>query len=493
MSEPQRDRARRSIVYLAGNDVFVDARVLKYAASAHRLGYEVTCIGVTRHGPGSDQVAGFGRVVVVATKPTPLDRLRSKWREVRVVLRFGYADDDALRQARGQAVRWGTTAQGATGWRRAVLTAVALGGRAWLAAFGRFRRGRPHVDEGSWQEREQRVEAILSASRPGRWRQVLPSLVRDEAAIGPILDELAPDVIHVHDVFQLSAATAAAERARAAGRRVRLVYDAHEYVRGLAHVPVVTVAAYTQLEREHIGRVDRVVTVSEPLADLLHRDHTLAERPLVVLNAPDVNREAAGPTLREVTGVAEAPLLVYGGGVNPARGVDTAVRALGELDGVHLAVVVNRVNYVVRSLLELAADLGVADRVHLADYVPAGDVPHYFSDATVGLSTLLHSPNHDVALTNKFCEYLNAGLPIVTSDTPAQAVLVRELRLGAVYPAGDVAGFVRAVSAVLDGADDFAQRIRDDAGLKHRFSWSRQSELIADLYRELAGPPEGDG
>jgi glycosyltransferase involved in cell wall biosynthesis len=49
----------------------------------------------------------------------------------------------------------------------------------------------------------------------------------------------------------------------------------------------------------------------------------------------------------------------------------------------------------------------------------------------------LSAPNHDIAVTNKFCEYLAAGLPIVTSDTLARATLVRELGLGVVYTAGD--------------------------------------------------------
>jgi len=51
--------------------------------------------------------------------------------------------------------------------------------------------------------------------------------------------------------------------------------------------------------------------------------------------------------------------------------------------------------------------------------------------------TGVRAPNHDIAVTNKFCECLAAGLPIATSDTPARATLVRELGPGAEYMAGD--------------------------------------------------------
>jgi len=482
------DRGR--IAYLAGNDVLCDARVLKYMSTAEQLGFDVVAIGVTRHGPGRELMVGRSRVIVVGTATTMRDRIVNKWRQVHVVLRWSYRDDDELRAARGQLARWQSTADGKKGWRRLVLAGLARGGRLWVAARGRHRSAAGAAsapDGGDDHERAARIAALMRDPR-SHWTKVLPVMRRDEAAIGPLLDSLQPDVVHVHDVFLLGVGAEAVARARAGGRPVRLVYDAHEYVRGLAYVPPRTVAGYAGLEREYIGRADAVVTVSEPLADLLARDHELARRPTVVLNAPAVAEPLPGaPTLRGVTGVPEdAPLLVYGGGVNTARGVDTAVRALVDLPGTHLAVVTNRVNYVVRALLELADDLGVADRVHLADYVEPQDVPHYFSDATVGLSTLLHSPNHDVALTNKFCEYLQAGLPIITSDTPAQADLVRELGLGAVYPAGDAEALASAVRAVLADGSRLRARIADDADLRYRFSWPAQVDVLRSFYAELS-------
>jgi len=479
------------IAYLAGNDVVSDARVRKYVATAVAAGHDVAAFGVTRQGRGHRGELTGAELVVVGTRLTARMRVANKWRQLRVVLRWGFPDAEAEVAARGQVSRWRETSLGKRGWRRALLGAMAGGGRAWLAVARRLPTRPVRRDEPDDSTREAEVAALLAG--PLDWRRELAVLVRDEISLGPVMDAWQPDVVHVHDVFGLAVACGVVDRARAAGRRCSLVYDAHEYVRGLSYVPVRTVAAYADLERRHIGRAERVVTVSEPLADLLRADHGLERRPLVVLNAPmTAPRPAQLISLRDAVGVpAPVPLLVYGGGVNTARGVDTAVRALPELAGAHLAVVTNRVNYVVRALLELASDLGVADRVHLADYVDPELVPHYFAGATVGLSTLLHSPNHDVALTNKFCEYLQAGLPIVTSDTPAQAALVDELDLGAVYPAGDVAGLVAAVREVLDDHDRLAERIASDAGLRRRFSWAAQADTIRDLYSELAADAGG--
>jgi glycosyltransferase involved in cell wall biosynthesis len=97
-----------------------------------------------------------------------------------------------------------------------------------------------------------------------------------------------------------------------------------------------------------------------------------------------------------------------------------------------------------------------------------------------------------MAITNKFCEYVAAGIPIVTSDTPAQAELVDGLDLGAVHRAGDVRDCAQAIRLVLNDLGRLSARIRSDDDLRHRFSWEAQAAVVRDLYAALLGalPPQ---
>ncbi|NCT91328.1 glycosyltransferase family 4 protein [Cellulomonas sp. APG4] len=484
---------RPRVVHVPGNEVLPDARVLKYLATMDRWGLDTYAVGVTRRGGDRDLTLG-GVTVLIRSVPTPPARPTSpaRRRALTTVL-AAPGSDTALAEARATVRRWRSTAARRRGVRRTALRSAVLLARVWLRVSRAVveRRPRPRPEELGDGERRRAAEIARyrSTRHRVRWREELPVVAEDERVIGALLDELEPDVIHVHDVFMLGVAAESVRRARDAGRQVRLVYDAHEYIPGLAVVPARTVAAYCDIEREYIGEVDRVVTVSEPLAALLEADHHMHSSPTVVLNAPTVAAPPPGfRTVREVVGLADdVPLMVYGGGVNAARGVDTAVAALPALPGVHLAVVIHRRNHVVEALLSQAEALGVADRVHLAPFVPPELVTRYFSTVTLGLSTLLHAPNHDVAVTNKFCEYLTAGVPIVTSDTPAQADLVRELDLGAVYPAGDADALARAVQSVLADHPRLSARIAQDGALRRRFSWSAQAETIRTLYTDLLG------
>lgn len=517
---------RPHVVMLAGNTISSDARVIKAMNTVNGFGVDVTAVGLIRPGFAPEDDLGDGlRILRVA----PGNRVassgaRARWRRARNGLGelgsalapwFTSADDYTnavarwehrtreLAAHRGRAVKAADGAKAPGGadrvlraltWRVLKAERVLLKGRAAPVKVSSMRKRRTTTDVGVGRRREALISAYTAVPGLSRWKSVLPEIIDQDLAVGPVLARLDPDVIHVHDVFMIGIAVRAAQRAALQGRAVKVVYDAHEFVPGLAMVPPRQVAAYADLERSFIHEVDRVVTVSPELADLLQSTHSLPRRPDVVLNAPIVDDPSVRIVgIRDVCGLAaDVPLVVYGGGVHAARGVQTVLAALEHLPEVHLAIVV-RGMYAYSKELRAAADrAGYGDRVHFAPFVPPAFVPRYLSSATVGVSPLLHAINHDVAITNKFCEYLQGGLPIVTSDTPAQADLVRDLGLGEVHVAGDVADCARAIRACLDSASETRARIEADGELRHRFSWSAQAETLRTVFDEVlpGGLPE---
>lgn len=503
---------RPRVVIMPGNDALCDARVLKNLATVDRLGLDGIALGVVRGGPGREVRVGGARVVIVPVPPRVGTTGGSAWfARVREILRPWYASESEQKSARARLAYRAreVAADEARRVRDAGREPLVDGGRPGATAPALVRRGQLLVakvvvrlrgstlrrrqaremaaHELTQRRRERAIAAYRRWPRRVHWRTELPIAIDDDIVLGRMLDELQPDVVHVHDVFMMGVAARAAARAAAAGRRLALVYDAREYLPGLAHVPPRTVAAYCDLEREFIADFDRVLTVSQPLAEMLRRDHRLRRTPDLVLNAPTIDPSPDIPRIRDVAGVPEgAPLLVYAGGVNPARGVQTVIEALALLPGVHLAVVINRESHVTADLARLAAERGVADRYHTAPFVPPEHVTGYFASADIGLSPLLHVVNHDVALTNKFCEYLCAGLPVVTSDTPAQADIVRELGVGEVFRAGDAADLAHAVTTVLAGPEGYREAVARPE-VQHRFSWSAQAAVLRDVYADLLG------
>ncbi len=324
------------------------------------------------------------------------------------------------------------------------------------------------------------------------WRRLDPQLLALERVYGPVVDGLAPDLIHAHDFRMLGVGARATLRARAAGRSVGLIWDAHEYLPGIrpwSRTPGWH-AAQCLHEAEHAKHADAVVTVSEALAELLVERHGLAERPTVVLNAPEDSAgldASAGqvPDLRAHCGVGAAdPLLVYSGAAATQRGLATMISALPDLPGVHAALVVpNTTSPYLLRLLARAARLGVSERVHALPYVPFDQVTRYLSAADAGVIPIHHWPNHEIALITKFFEYSHARLPLVVSDVRTMAETTRRTGQGEVFRAQDVADYVRAVRAVL--ADPSRYRAAYDGDLLQQWTWERQAAILDDLYGRI--------
>ena len=506
------------VLLLIANDVTVDTRVLKYAASLAGFGLRVTILGITSERETTESEVAGARVVRVSV-PLSIATYRQR-RGLRGALRRmrpGYATRDDAHAARLMQSHLETEFRARRG--RGVLDDLADGSagrphhvrRVRWALRWRYLRARRfaiRVREGLLNRRNrritnrrpslQRVSSRFYLRLPflAPWRRVVPEIVDYDAVLGPYVDEMQPDVVHPHDVYLIGVAADAVARAALPGRSMKMVYDAREYVPGLAIPPGRVVAAYRNLEKEYIHRADRVITVSEPIARELLRADRLPRLPDLVLNAPvaDADVRLDGPDVRTACGLADdVPLLVYSGGLAAPRGVHTVVEALPMLEGVHLAAVSRqRSSYTVR-LEKLAQELGVADRFHLVPFVEPDQVMHYLSSATVGVIPLLHAVNHDWALTNKFFEYMHAGLPIITSDVEVQTRLVDELGIGAAFVAGDPDDLVQVVRKVLANLDTYRARL-EDPELLHRFSWQAQGEVLHGIYTDLLGPlPDATG
>ncbi|SCL23866.1 Glycosyltransferase involved in cell wall bisynthesis [Micromonospora rhizosphaerae] len=492
---------------LVDNGVNGDSRVQKAARSAADAGWEVILLGRSPVREERHWQLGAAQVRLLAM-PTPLAKRRHEFR--RAWLRWPLAyPPTGIAAHRAQAVKaWKADlalrrAQlaGGGGLRVTALTAQELAAkvtgkwvslRYWSLTNARTRRKL----RSPWDRAYTWFWQAMQGDRA--WRRLEPGLWDYELAYGPVIDELAPDLIHANDFRMLGVGARAKIRAAAAGREIKLVWDAHEFLPGIKPwqdngrwLP-----AHRAHEREYAPYADAVMTVSDGLAELLQREHGLARTPDVVLNAPAADHgelvpDAPAPDLRALCGIGpDVPLLVYSGAAAKQRGLDIMVDALPELPGVHVALVVNKpAGPYVSGVLARAAKLGVADRVHALPYVAHWEVVPFLSAADAGVIPIHHWPNHEIALITKFFEYSHARLPLVVSDVKTMAQTVRSTGQGEVFRAEDVADFARAVRAVLADPQRY-RAVYDRPGLLDEWTWEAQARVLDGVYsRLLPGRP----
>lgn len=484
---------------MVGNDIRHDTRVLKTALALADGGVEVTILGYSSSGAREETRLGPVRMLRVPVAWRFRDRAnaaKKAWRDQRWIgegptprdlrlrsLQLGLRKREAAEQGTAEAAKRAEEAE-----------------KADERALKRDER------RAEWAKREEHwrtklYEKIDNSTWRASWRADAPEMDDYALAFDPMIDSLDWDVLHAHDVHMVGIASRAVARRRAQGRPAAWVYDAHEYVKGLSVYPPRTrrkVAAYLDLEAEYVRDADAVITVTQPLAEVLQKQYQLPRTPAVVMNAPVLGAASlpTDTTLREACGLADdVPLLVYSGGVTVARGIDTAVAALPHLEGVHLAVVAVPHTRVApaQALKQQAEELGVADRLHLVEPVRPEEVSSFVASADVGIIPILHFGSHEVALANKLFEYLYANVPVLVSDCKAQKEFVEREKVGAVHEAGNPASFAAGVREVLNHAAALRERIRSNPDLLEPYAWEHQEKTLRETYRELyrAGLPGG--
>jgi len=484
---------------LVDNGVLGDSRVQKQAESAAARGWEVFLLGRSKQ--ARRWKIGEARVRLLPFESSlgkrvhehrpgylrhPLSYRNRKLAENKVV------SNQASKRILDSQIALSTTTQ--QRFKRKVLSSArlarALQGR-WVMLRARATQ-RVHSDRREMTSPLDRftTAALKLSYGDSAWRKLDPELLEFEAVYGPEIDRLRPDIIHANDFRMLGVGARATWRARAAGRDVKLVWDAHEFLPGLkpwSSHPRWHVAQILH-ERQFAQYADAVVTVTDPLAELLKIEHNLPETPTVVLNAPLTaqSNQTTVADIRTRAGVpAGAPLLVYSGAAAPQRGLDTMVEGLQSLPETHIVFVVRLpANEYAQSLVEQARQLGVADRLHLVDYVPVEQIVPFLSTATIGVIPAHKWPNHEISLGTKFFEYSHARLPIVTSNLKAMATMVQETGQGEVFLAEDTADYVRAVRKVLADLEGY-RRAYDDAERLTSWTWERQAEVLDGVYQSL--------
>ncbi|MEP6811482.1 MAG: glycosyltransferase [Actinomycetota bacterium] len=280
-------------------------------------------------------------------------------------------------------------------------------------------------------------------------------LVRGGRTLGSVA------VVHANDLDTLPAGWLLARESSA-----RLVYDAHElYVEFEPDPPRLYAAVLSAIECFLTGRADAVVTVSRPLAAELEQRLSLPRRPLVVLNAPDLD-----PV--EPEAAAEGALrAIYQGGFGSGRPLSDLLEAVRLAPSVQLTLRAARAHpEVLRRSVDSA---GLADRIEVAEPVPPDEAVHALQGHHVGL--IFDRPvtrNAELSLPNKLFEYLMAGLAVVAPRLPGLALVERE-GLGVTFEAGR--------------PDELAHRLEELAADRPHLAELRRNARAAALERYNAG------
>jgi len=176
------------------------------------------------------------------------------------------------------------------------------------------------------------------------------------------------------------------------------------------------------LEKISIDFADHVITVNEPIEDLLTRRGLPRSKSTVMMNAVDEDPFLnSGPSLVPERCDREKFVMMYHGTINRIYGIDIAIEAFAlvkeEMPGAELWILGSGSEEA--ALAGLIQERGLGSKVKLLGRVPLAEIPKWLSQCDVGVLPTRRDIFLDFAFPNKLPEYIVMGKAVIVSRLKA--------------------------------------------------------------------------
>lgn len=241
------------------------------------------------------------------------------------------------------------------------------------------------------------------------------------------------------------------------------------------------------VERISFNTADFVITISEPIRDLLISRGLDPSKTIVVINAVDEDRFALRGDHPAVRG-PDPFVLVYHGTLARIYGLDIAIEAFylaqGEMPGAELWILGSGPEE--KALADLVRERGLSEKVKLPGQIPFAEIPKWLDKCTVGVLPIRRDVFLDFAFPNKLPEFIITGKPVLMSNLKGIRYYFSEEALAYFRP-NDPADLAKQMVRVYRNR---ALRDRLAAKAKAEYQplrWELMSQLYLRLIAEAAG------
>ena len=219
-------------------------------------------------------------------------------------------------------------------------------------------------------------------------------------------------------------------------KNIPLIYDAHELYPEQEIFARDKQLLYKKVENEFIQYPDLVITVNKSIAREIAREYGISE-PKVILNALDstetFNVENRYDYFREKLPIVQKDKIVlFQGGYSPNRNLELFVESAKDIQNDDVVLVLMGFGEYQKELEKIARDNETLDKkVFFFPAVDQSVLLEYSASADVGIIPYPHIDLNSYFCTpNKLFEFIQAGLPMITNDSPELNRFVKENEIG---------------------------------------------------------------
>jgi len=286
------------------------------------------------------------------------------------------------------------------------------------------------------------------------------------------------DILHCNDLNSLPIGVLVK---KFFNKDIKIVYDAHEYETEINGLTGIQKKLTKKLEKSLIKYADRVITVSNAIADEYVKLYNIP-KPTLVLNTPPFKKIQKRDIFRETLNISkDKTIFLYQGGLSSGRGIEILLDTFKSIDDEKSVIV-----FMGYGPLEdlIKASEKTYKNIYFHKAVTPDVLLDYTSSADFGISTIEDSClSYRYCLPNKIFEYLMVEIPVIVSNLYEMKRLVEQNNIGVVAQENSPNGLKEAIlKAVQMDKEELQQNIQE---VKEVYNWEEQEKILINLYKEL--------
>ena len=267
-------------------------------------------------------------------------------------------------------------------------------------------------------------------------------------------------------------------------KKTPLIYDSHEY---FTEVPELvnrkrTQAIWKFIERKLFPKQTDIITVNDSIAGLFESDYGI--RPHVVRNIPR-KRLQIKKVNRAKLGLPEGGflLVLQGSGINMHRGSEELVEAMQFVVNATLLIIGG--GDVIDTLKSMTIKYQLEQKIIFKPRVPYQQLMQFTALADLGL-TLDKSTNlnYKFSLPNKLFDYIQAGVPVLSSPLPEIEKIIVKYDVGEFISDHNPKNIAIKINQILSNQIQLEKWKKNCKFAANDLTWEHEEKVLIDIYSQ---------
>jgi glycosyltransferase involved in cell wall biosynthesis len=286
------------------------------------------------------------------------------------------------------------------------------------------------------------------------------------------------DIVHCND---LNALPIGVIIKKFFNKNAKIVYDAHEYETEIDGLNGIQKILVQWLEKILIKYADKVITVSDAIANEYVKLYNI-EKPALVLNTPLLKNIEKKDIFRETFDISkDQTIFLYQGGLSSGRGIEVLLDTFKQITDDKSIIVFMGYGEFEGNIKKASQEF---KNIYFHKAVATDVLLEYTCSADFGILFYENNClNHDYCSPNKMFEYLMAELPVIVSNLYEMKRLVEDNSVGIVAQDNTPDGLQDAIQKATKL--DKKELHLNIQKVKEIYNWEEQEKVLLDAYKGL--------